>query len=541
MPKLKDTVFITTLLIICLLLLSNLFKFGVFSSHDGEIHIARIAQFEKALSEGQFPVRWLANLNFGFGYPTFVFLYSLPYYTATLISKLTESYEATFKVVIFLSLGLSAMSFYFVAKKLIAHKLAAFIGSIFYIAAPYRFADIYERGALGESLIFIFLPLLFIAPIMTNENTKIGFAFTSLVIFGALTTHAITFAIFIIPAILFSYLIFRKSISKFLFLLISILFGFLLASFQVLPVIFEQKYTELDKTYYTIFEKTFISANQLLRIPKEGINIGTGIQLGLAQSTIILLSTIFIIYDFHRERSFNKFTIFFLITSLGAAFLTLDVSKQIWFAFKPLQTILFPWRFLTFTTLTIAILASLLTKRLVNQKFGLAVVVLLLFLAIYPSRHYLKGYGWHSFPDEYYESYQDPLKIDNYYLPKGLTKNIENLTFAQISILKGSGQVKLIQKQNHKLEADLKIEEDAKIQLHTMHFPGWELFIDGKKSPIFINYPNLEGLVVASIPRGRHHLVLKFNQTRLRQTANYLTLAGFLILAFLIIKFRYVR
>lgn len=547
MPSRKEVIFIAAILTVSILLLVNIFKNGIYSSHDGEIHLARIVQFREALKDGQIPVRWLSNLNFGFGYPTYVYLYSLPYYLATLIGSFAPNPEVVFKVLMFLSVSLSAVSFYFVTRILGLGQIPAFIGSLFYIAAPYRFADIYERGALGESLVFIFLPLLFIAPKIIKENLLTGLIFTTTVIFALLTTHAITFAIFIIPALMFSLLIFGQVAKRYLPIFLTFIFcGFVLSSFQTLPMIFEQKYVELGKTYFNIFQGTFISINQLLRIPKEGVNIGTGIQLGLAQSSIILLSLVLAGYEFLARRSFDKFTIFFLITSLVAALLTLDISKPIWLTFKPLTTVLFPWRFLTFTTFSAAVLASLLANRFVKSRYSFVVILILIFIALYPSRHYWQGRGWHTFPDDYYANYQDPYKLDNYYLPKGLVSNLQELQLEPVSAVDGDGVISLLKKQSNLITAQISSPHASKIQFHTMYFPGWTLTIDNKqsfstnkktgKTEIIKDYPNLEGIIVAEVPKGSHLVTLEFMETRLRKAANLLTLFAAIILALILAR-----
>ena len=64
-----------------------------------------------------------------------------------------------------------------------------------------------------------------------------------------------------------------------------------------------------------------------------------------------------------------------------------------------------------------------------------------------------------------------------------------------------------------------------------MYFPGWQLFVDGQKSEIIKDYPNLEGIIVAEVPKGSHLVTLEFRETPLRRAANFLTLFSMIILA----------
>ncbi len=546
--KSQSVLVVIFIFIVSTVLLFSLFQKGIYNSHDGEVHVARIAQFRQALEDGQLPVRWLGNWNFGYGYPALVYAYSLPYYIGTLLKQLNLSYEEIYKVLIFSSLFFSGLTFYYFSRNYFP-KTASIIGSLFYISAPYRLADIYERGALAECLSFIFLPLLFLVVKFLKKEYFGGFLVTSLIVFAVLTTHALTLLVFLPFLLLFWILEIKKDRVLAAKLLFALLFGVLLSAFQILPMIFEQKYVELDKTYFNIFQGTFISINQLLRIPKEGVNIGTGIQLGLAQSSVILLSLVLAGYEFLARRSFDKFTIFFLITSLVAALLTLDISKSVWLTFKPLTTVLFPWRFLTLTTFSAAILASLLTNRFVNSIYSFIIMLILIFIALYPSRHYWKGQGWHTFENNYYQSYPDPLKLDNYYLPKGLRANLQELQLEPVSAVDGDGVVSLLKKQSNLITTQISSTHASKIQFHTMYFPGWTLSIDNKqsfsankkteKTEIIKDYPNLEGIIVAQVPKGNHIVTLEFMETPLRRAANLLSLFGFMVLVAIVLARNY--
>ncbi|MDZ7586588.1 MAG: hypothetical protein U0946_02440, partial [Patescibacteria group bacterium] len=69
--------------ILSVIVIWPLFPKGFYKSHDGELHLARIAAYSQALKQGQFPVRWAANLNYNYGYPIFNFVYPLPYLLAS--------------------------------------------------------------------------------------------------------------------------------------------------------------------------------------------------------------------------------------------------------------------------------------------------------------------------------------------------------------------------------------------------------------------------------------------------------------------------
>ena len=52
---------------------------GFFPMHD-DTQGARVVEMGRALRFGQFPVRWVSNLGYGYGYPIYNFYGPLPYY-----------------------------------------------------------------------------------------------------------------------------------------------------------------------------------------------------------------------------------------------------------------------------------------------------------------------------------------------------------------------------------------------------------------------------------------------------------------------------
>lgn len=523
----RDPLYILIIFVLSAFLLNQLFRNGVFYSHDGEIHIARLAQFTSAIADKQIPVRWLPNWNFGFGYPAFVYIYSLPYYIGLILKAFALTYEQIFKVLLFLSLSFSGITFYYFAKSKFS-KTAAIVGAVFYITAPYRFADIFERGALGETLAFIFAPLLFLMPHVLIKKPKKGFILTTIIIFAFITTHALTFLIFLPASIIYSVFIFKKNSKHYFAFFLSIAFGFFLASFQWIPMIFEQKYVDLGKTYYNLYLGHFITYNQLLRIPKEDINIGTGIQLGAAQILVILISTAFVIYKLFSRQKGKGIAIYFITVALVSSYLSTTLSKSIWESVSILPTVLFPWRFLALSIFSAAFLSSFIVQQ--ARTFKLLVAIVFVIIAIVPSRHYLKSTGWHTHSDNFYVNYQDNQKLDYYFLPKGLVQNLDQIKIPLVSILGGAGQLEITKKQSNKLEVKANLNENSRILFHVINFPGWALTIDGKIAKIDENESGYSGIITADVPIGEHQVTLSFHETPVRQLANTLSLVSFLFL-----------
>src|SRR3990167_3958649 len=132
---------------------------GLPITHDGQDHVARIANFYQSLSEGNLVPRWAGNLNWGYGHPILMFLYPFPSYIASFFHFLGFSLVDSVKIVFGLSFILSGVFMYLWLRNFLGEVAGAF-GGLLYMFAPYRFVDLYVRGAIGEHVAFTFLPLI---------------------------------------------------------------------------------------------------------------------------------------------------------------------------------------------------------------------------------------------------------------------------------------------------------------------------------------------------------------------------------------------
>ena len=67
---------------------------GFFPIHD-QTQVVRVQQMAEAYQAGQFPVRWVGDLGYGFGYPIFNFYAPLAYYLLEALHLLGLNYLHT--------------------------------------------------------------------------------------------------------------------------------------------------------------------------------------------------------------------------------------------------------------------------------------------------------------------------------------------------------------------------------------------------------------------------------------------------------------
>ena len=318
---------ISIVILIFLILPSQFLMLKGYKSLDGRIHSARIQQFHEALSYGQFPVRLAPSILDGIGYPLFVVNYQIPYYFAEPFILLKKDPMFAYKAVMSITYLLSGiLAFY--AFKAAASTIPAITGAVVLSYLPYRFGDLYMRGAYGESVSFMFVPAIFLALHLIIKGHQKALILLALSIFGLISSHTVIFVMFAPLIIFYVLLILKPNKQTLKLIVIGLIWGSLLSSFQLAPAILEKHYMKFDQPLTSLYKDFFIDFYQLLRIPKAGINTGTYLQIGIISILIMILSS----FLYLKKRSPNL--LFFLI------FLTIYTNRHFvkiapWFEIQP--------------------------------------------------------------------------------------------------------------------------------------------------------------------------------------------------------------
>src|SRR3989344_4874161 len=113
-------------------------KPGYFPTHDGEWAVVRLSDMFRELRDFQIPPRYSGDLNFGYGYPLFNFVYPLPYYLGLVIHFFGLGFVDSIKSLFFLSVPLSAFFMFLASRKVWQNTQAGLISATLYAYFPYR-------------------------------------------------------------------------------------------------------------------------------------------------------------------------------------------------------------------------------------------------------------------------------------------------------------------------------------------------------------------------------------------------------------------
>lgn len=503
---------VVAVVILTLPALFLMFKSGLYPSHDGLYHIARISQFYQSLQSGQFPVVLAPTAAGSLGYPLFGVNYQLPYYAATFFMFIKSDPIFAYKATMSSTFILSSV-FAFFLFRLNSSNIASLTGALIFTYLPYRFANLYTRGSLGESVAIMFLPLLLFA-VSRKGITSSKVVLIALSVFGFITSHTAVFIILLPFTLAFIMLLVRPSKEALKKIILGIALGFLLSAFQLLPSVYEKKFLKFDQNLIGLYKGHFVNILQLLRIPANDINLGTPFQVGITTSFVFLMS----FFTFFRNR--NRHIVFFLISIILALFMTQRISEFLWQRLPMLSYVLYPWRFLSIIVISSAFLSCLLIDKF-KRKIILSMFLIL--LTIYASRHYflkpsIKG---HNYPTANLTTQNE---FDPIWVNQSTFQTRDLVTYDTPSVISD------VTNKPFEITFKIKTENKTNVAISRLYFPGWSVKVDTKRHPVLES----NGLVSFQIPKGIWNVKIYFSQTITRKIANFLTVLAFLLLIVLI-------
>lgn len=521
------------IVVISVLPLLMLFTPGLPFTHDGPDHVARIANFYHSLSEGHIVPRWAGNLNWGYGHPILMFLYPLPSYMSSLFHSFGFSLVTSVKLVFGVSFVLSGLTMYLWMNAAFG-KRSAFIGSLLYLFAPYRFVDLYVRGAIGEHVAFIFPPLIlyFLFKLSKSSSRLITkyFIGLSLSLAGLILSHN-AIAIMFLPVIALYgiYLYFFEAKKQVLFIVYCLLFialGFAVSAFFWIPALFEGKYTLRDIVTAGEAMQRFVPWSWFLYSPW---NYGGGSELskslGLMQWIGIMFSG-FIIWK-SKDKKLRTILIVSTLLLFMSLYIMTASSKSIWSAITLLQKFQFPWRFLSLSTFLAAVIGgiTLSTKKNVLL-IGYCLLVIGLTIQMWQPKGYLIK------PESYYSGIYPSTTDTGESSPIWSVRFMEHAPVAPLEVIDGLATITQGPRRTTLHEYTVKTQKPTLMIENTLYFPGWKIYVDGIPTEIQFQNQNYRGLMTFQLAAGVHHVRVVFEDTKIREIA---TMISVVTLTFLVL------
>ncbi|MEK7060602.1 MAG: 6-pyruvoyl-tetrahydropterin synthase-related protein [Patescibacteria group bacterium] len=525
--------YLAILAISTLPLISMFFTSSVPHTHDGPVHLARIASYYKELSYAQIPPRWASELNFGVGMPLFNFMYHLPYLIASIPVFFSLGLVTAYKISLLISFLLSGLGMFIFSRKLFGDIPRAYLVTLLYQFAPFHLVELVVRGSVGEAYTYSFLPFVLYGTLMVAEMPTTKFIVytsiaTSLLILSHNAISLVSFAV----AVLFA-LWFGSKTKNRLLTLLPLFIGLGLTAFYWLPAVFERKYTygdlfmkDMYRSHFAPFFHFFIPNFTNTTALQTG---GITVYLGLVQSVFLLLSLYLLFRKKVKDITVRSVTYFSLVLIITSFFFMQPISSSIWTRVPTLRMFQFPWRLLSIVGLGTALLGGLVTRFKPN-KFYIPCIFILCGISLLTTTVFWSApLGYDKIVESDYWNY--PLNTTFF----GETDLIwsdgpaKEYPKAPIELIEGEGDISHVYKKSIHHSFTIDAKTPVRIIDNTQYFPGWRVFVDTVKTPIEFQDQNHRGRITFAVPQGIHTVQIAFGNSPIRTIGNIASIVTVII------------
>lgn len=512
---------------------------GVPLTHDGPIHVVRMASYYLALQQGQLPPRLGPNMANGFGYPVFNYNYPLANVVAMGFIRMHVDYPTVYQLIVFLFIGLGiwGMSWWLNILSFLRRYILA--GMILYAVNPFLITQVFVRGGIGEIAFIGVLPWVMWS--LTSVLRKNHCTLLDLIVLGVLggilaLTHNVL-AVFCLPVLMgYAVWISRSKLTRLSRLFIPLGLAFLLSAFFWIPALFEKNRVVIDDASITNeYERHFLSLHQLFfsswsyGYSRPGPVDGMSFKISVAE---LILGIVAVCWILVRGRKEPKY-IFYLLM-VGCCFLlTTSISFPLWQWIPFGNYIQFPWRLLWFGHIGLLFIVLIWLREIKMSRWLLGAIIALclieaLSIAKVSERTNRSAEEWlragettstmnENTPKTFHMNQAYQLKDSLF----GDTLIWTATNSAQVSISYWDGTRRMYQ---------ITTPNDTVVVERTANFLGWETRVDGIQVVYETNDPWQAGLISYIIPAGTHQVVTRFTQnTSARRLGNGLSVIGVLL------------
>ena len=372
-PEYKQTILIL-LIFSFISFLPYLLK-GIYPGHDFYYHFLRIESIAEGLRNRQFPV-YLSPLFIGnYGYPAALYYCDLFLYIPAFFRILGFSFDAAFKIFIYIFNLFSVVFAYISFRDIFRKKDLSFLLTFVYTCAPYRLGDLYIRSAVGEYCAITFLPLVvagfhgicFTEPYNIEEKRKNPYRkyilFLTIGMSGIILTHLLTTEITILILLILCIILWKRmfNLQRIRAVFHSFFHCLLICLFFVVPFLDFYINNDIEikhkvETVIPSIQSGGIQVGEFFLFFKNidgpnGAILILGNRLRLSLGFVLMTSLLFCLYFVLKNNSTRKMKLYTGITYL-CLFLASDLFPWDQFAYYTkvgaiISQIQFSWRFLT--------------------------------------------------------------------------------------------------------------------------------------------------------------------------------------------------
>lgn len=533
---------------------------------DSPFLLQRLHQLETAVLDGHFPVRWMPDANYGYGYPFYNFYAPLSIYITFLFRLLGFSFVRAIHLSHLLGYLVAGWGSFALAHRWFNSRWAGLLAAAAYTAAPFHLVNVYVRGdSLAEFWAMAFYPLVILAADGLFGGGRRQIALFALAYAALILSHNISALIFSPFLLLYMLMRFltqrtqRKKESKENLqspvsnLVLGLFLALALSAWFFVPALAEQSLAQLD----TVTSGYFHYSNHFLGTAEFPLSQSTffvdysvvdreAFRMGLVQTAVTLFGLLGLLWIWVKQRQQMVIpALFILLTVVVSSFMLTPLSALLWEHLPLLSFTQFPWRFLSVQAfggaLAVGALAAVLPK---PSWWTPPLIFLLLFSSLGQLKtdylpltdadvtaESLAQYEWFTgnigttISFEYLPPTVQPRPYTSAWLNSGERWSVTPLSGELVAAT-------LDEQRTAKQQWTVETAAPSTLIFPTMHWPGWQAEVDNEV--VAIRPSAGSGLIELDVPAGEHEIVLQLTRTPSRLGAELVSLLAVLLTIWLV-------
>lgn len=497
-------------------LCAPLYTSGFFEGHDYWAHAMRLTSTLDGISDGQLPPQ-IGTRPEAYGYSWNLFYGPLSNYIVVFFRALTFwlpgfGTAAAYKLFIFSTFFFSGLFMFRLVREALKNENTALLAACLYLLAPYRIVDAFERFAVGELLVFVFLPLVFhgFYSLYYGDKTKtwylaVGFA-------GVVLSHMIS-TVFIIAAGAAIVLANIKQAFKkqnLLHLAVNAAFAVGISSFFVFPL-FEAKGAAdyfaftggMQKDVYghaTFPFQLFFGKMDFDELPVSQFRDTLANEMPQVIGLVFIACLLALPFVFGKLRGKKRRRGLLAFTAAGVLCCALATTLVPWGRlqahFPAIANLQHPWRFLMpalfFLSIACALIIQLIVEKLEIKHIFIIVLISLVYISPLIASTDIRLDRDNIYDDSYFNDYLPQRAFENLDYTKSRSHNAE--------LIDGVAELSEQSINGSKVTLHISAKTDCTVELPFFFYPGHQARSSDGTAIKMHESPN--GFVCFTLPAG---------------------------------------
>lgn len=506
---------------------------GTPSGHDVEFHLYSWLEVVAQWKHGVFYPRWAALAHFGYGEPRFIFYPPASWMLGAAITRIFPWSIAT-PVYIWIALALAGASMFALARRWLTRRDAIFAAAL-YAANPYHLVIVYWRSAFAELLAACLLPMLVLLVLRVADARWRELPSLALLLGAAwlINAPAAVMIHYSLGLLLVLVAWRRRAWSVLWEGAAAVLLGATLASFYLVPAIYEQRWAEIAQS---------VSAGSrpqdnflFIHTTDPDHDAFNRVVSWLALSEMVIVFVAAWLSRRWRERLGDAWDAL-LAWAAACGVLLFPITAWLWDILPKMKYMQFPWRWLLCLSMVMSLLVTLAFRRWGLRLASCALMLVVVILAwnriqapwwdntgdLREMQDNMETGAGYEGTDEYTPLGADPSAIDK----DARRVTIEGPAHGAIRVLDWTPESK-------SFTAEMSAADQVKLRLFA--YPAWRVDVNGRNVDTGQG-PN--GQILVPVEAGMNRVRLTFMRTWDRTLGGWLSCAALVFLVFWVVRNR---